>query len=350
MRDPALVVRGFDRPNIHLSVERHRDEGAKLRALFERALSSRPPGIVYVATRQLAETLAAELEQRGLRAAAYHAGMSRPRRDSIQEDFMENRLGAIVATIAFGMGVDKPNVRFVLHHEVSDSVDSYYQEIGRSGRDGEPAEAVLFYRPEDVGLRRFFAGGGLSPDELERVARAVHERSGPVEPGLLRDEVELSETRLASALSRLADAHAVVIRPDGKVEPAGGEHLEAEVAAAAEAEEQRRSFDRSRVEMMRGYAEHEHCRRAFILSYFGEDFEPPCGNCDNCDAGHGVPPGAREPFPVGGGVVHGDWGPGVVQRYDGDHVVVLFDSVGYKTLSIELVIRRGLLRAAGEPG
>ena len=219
MRDPALVVRGFDRPNIHLSVERHRDEGTKLRALFERALSSRPPGIVYVATRQLAETLAGELEQRGLRAAAYHAGMSRPRRDSIQEDFMEDRLGAIVATIAFGMGVDKPNVRFVLHHEVGDSVDTYYQEIGRTGRDGEPAEAVLFYRPEDVGLRRFFAGGGLSPDELERVARAVHERSEPVEPGLLRDEVELSETRLASALSRLADAHAVAIRPDGRVEP-----------------------------------------------------------------------------------------------------------------------------------
>lgn len=258
---------------------------------------------------------------------------------------MEDRLGAIVATIAFGMGVDKPNVRFVLHHEVSDSVDSYYQEIGRSGRDGDPAEAVLFYRPEDVGLRRFFAGGGLSPDELERVARAVHERSEPVDPRLLREDLELSETRLASVLSRLGDAHAVAVRPDGKVERGGSENLEAEVAAAADAEGQRRSFDRSRVEMMRGYAEHEHCRRAFILSYFGEDFEPPCGNCDNCDAGHGVPPSAGEPFRVGGPVAHNDWGDGVVQRYDGDQMVVLFDSVGYKTLSIELATRRGLLRA-----
>jgi ATP-dependent DNA helicase RecQ len=151
-------------------------------------------------------------------------------------------------------------------------------------------------------------------------------------------------------VSRLADADAVTIRPDGKVEWTGSEDLEAAAATAARAEEQRRSFDRSRVEMMRAYAEHEHCRRNFILSYFGEEFQPPCGNCDNCDAGHGVPPSAGEPFPVGGRVAHNDWGDGMVQRYDGDQMVVLFDSVGYKTLSIELVIGRGLLRAAGEPG
>ena len=123
------------------------------------------------------------------------------------------------------MGVDKPNVRFVLHSEPSDSVDSYYQEIGRAGRDGEPADAVLFYRAEDLGLRRFFAGGGDS--------------------------------------------------------------------------EERREWERSRVEMMRGYAEHDHCRRAFVLSYFGEPAPDPCGNCDNCEAGRGRADEGARPFEVG---------------------------------------------------
>jgi ATP-dependent DNA helicase RecQ len=119
------------------------------------------------------------------------------------------------------------------------------------------------------------------------------------------------------------------------------------VRAAAEAEEKHRSFDRSRVDMMRAYAEAQHCRRAFLLSYFGEPFEPPCGHCDNCEAGHGVPDaGADAPFAVGSRVAHGQWGEGVVQRYDADAVVVLFDEVGYKTLALEVVRERDVLTAA----
>jgi ATP-dependent DNA helicase RecQ len=350
MRDPTVVVRGFDRPNIHLSVEHHRTERAKRDALVEQALDSEHPGIVYVATRHLAAELADELSERGLRAAAYHAGLARKKRDAIQEDFMDDRLHVIVATTAFGMGVDKANVRFVLHHDVSDSVDSYYQEVGRGGRDDQPARALLFYRPEDLGLRRFFAGGELRPEELVRVAQTVIDRREAVDPTELRDQLELSDTRLASALGRLDDAGAVAIRPDGRVEQTGVDDLERALAAAMEAEEERRSFDRSRIDMVRAYAEHEHCRRNFILSYFGEAFAPPCGNCDNCDAGHGVPDAATEPFAPGRPVVHPSWGEGVVQRYDGDQMVVLFDSVGYKTLSVALVAERGLLRGLREPG
>jgi ATP-dependent DNA helicase RecQ len=350
MREPALVVRGFDRPNIHLSVEHHRTERDKRTALVERVMASEKPGIVYAATRRLAAELAGELSERGLRAAAYHAGLGGKKRDAIQEDFMGDRLDAIVATTAFGMGVDKPNVRFVVHHDVSDSVDSYYQEIGRAGRDGRPARAVLFYRPEDLGLRRFFAGGGIKPDELVRVAQAVLERPGPVEPSELRNQLELSDTRLTSALGRLDDAGAVAIRPDGRVEQTGVADLQQALGSAVEAEEERGSFERSRVDMVRAYAEHEHCRRNFILSYFGEAFEPPCGNCDNCDAGHGTPDSAAEPFPPGRAVAHSEWGEGVVQRYDGDQMVVLFESVGYKTLSVDLVVERALLRGLGESG
>ncbi len=272
MRDPELIVRGFDRPNIRLEVDRHHDDRAKRRALLERVEALGGPGIVYAATRETAEEVADALAERGLRALAYHAGLSGGRRDEAHEAFMEDRLDVIVATTAFGMGVDKPNVRFVFHNEPSESVDSYYQEIGRAGRDGEPAEAVLFYRTEDLGLRRFFAGGGD--------------------------------------------------------------------------DEARRAFNKSRVELMRGYAEHDHCRRAFILSYFGEEAAEECGNCDNCEAGHGRAETGERPFEVGAGVRHGEWGEGVVQRYDGDQVAILFEEVGYKTLSVELVTERGLLEEA----
>ena len=97
----------------------------------------------------------------------------------------------------------------------------------------------------------------------------------------------------------------------------------------------RRSFDRSRVDMMRAYAETGDCRRAFILSYFGEPFEPPCGHCDNCEAGRVHAPPSDVPFAVGARVAHGQWGEGVVQRYDDDSMVVLFDEAGYKTLALD---------------
>ena len=105
-------------------------------------------------------------------------------------------------------------------------------------------------------------------------------------------------------------------------------------------------FDRSRVDMMRGYAEADGCRREFLLSYFGEPFEPPCGRCDNCEAGRGEAHAGDVPFAVGARVAHDQWGEGVVQRYDDDAVVVLFDDVGYKTLALDVLRERGLLEEA----
>ncbi|MDX6724823.1 MAG: ATP-dependent helicase RecQ, partial [Solirubrobacteraceae bacterium] len=160
LTDPEVVVRGFDRPNIDLAVERFHDERRQRDALLRRVAEARKPGIVYAATRRATEELAEALRERGVDAAAYHAGLRASAREDVQERFMESAVDVIVATTAFGMGVDKADVRFVFHAHVPDSVDSYFQEIGRAGRDGEPSDAVLFYRPEDLGLRRFFAGGG----------------------------------------------------------------------------------------------------------------------------------------------------------------------------------------------
>jgi ATP-dependent DNA helicase RecQ len=350
LREPAVIIRGFDRPNIRLAVERFHGEGGeerKLRALADRIAASPPPGIVYVATRRQAEELAASLCARELRAASYHAGMKGRERDGVQERFMDGDLDVVCATTAFGMGIDKADVRWVVHSEVSESLDAYYQEIGRGGRDGEPADAVLFYRSEDLGLRRFFSGTGhVEVDEIGQVLEAVREHGGPVEPAALQEETELSQSKLTTAVSRLEGAGAVEVLPGGEVAPAAAPPDDA-VREAAEAEEKRRSFDRSRVDMMRGYAETDGCRRAYLLSYFGEPFSPPCGNCDNCLAGRGVAEPADDlPFAVGERVAHGQWGEGVVQRYDEGAIVVLFDEAGYKTLALDVVRERGLLEQA----
>ena len=347
MRDPEILVRAFDRPNIHLAVERfYGEQGAerKLRALEDAIAEAPKPGIVYVATRRHAEELAASLCEHDVTAASYHAGMPAAERDEVQERFMEDGLEVVVATTAFGMGIDKADVRWVFHSEVAESLDAYYQEIGRAGRDDEPARATLFYRSEDLGLRRFFAGSGhVEVDEIAQVLDAVR-RSGVLDPASLRARVELPETKLTTALSRLEEAGAVHVLPTGEVEPADAD-AEA-VRAAAEAEEKRRAFERSRVDMMRGYAEADGCRRAFILSYFGEPFTPPCGNCDNCERGRVDSVPADVPFAVGSRVAHEQWGAGVVQRYDEEAVVVLFDEVGYKTLALDVVRERGLLDGA----
>ena len=107
----------------------------------------------------------------------------------------------------------------------------------------------------------------------------------------------------------------------------------------------RQEFDRSRVQMMGAYADATTCRREFVLTYFGEEYEGPCGNCDNCEAGAGAVAEGARPWEVGSTVSHAEWGDGAVQRYDGDQVVVLFETVGYRTLGVELVLERDLLRA-----
>ena len=359
MREAQVVVAGFDRPEIRLEVDQYADAYGKQQGVLDRVLAEigdgRGPGIVYSATRKGTEEIAEQLADRGLRVRPYHAGRNKTEREDTQRAWRDDELDVVVATTAFGMGIDKPGTRFVVHAEPADSVDSYYQEIGRAGRDGQPALAVLVYRQEDLGLRRFFAAGSPAEEVLQQVAGLVQAAAAAgIEDGVdvkdLRGETGRAATPLARDLNLLEQVSAVVLDEDGAAYPAEDAPPPEEAAAAArELAEHHERVDQSRVEMMRGYAETTECRRQFLLGYFGEQLDEPCGNCDNCSAGTAqerpAPAEHDTPFPVETPVEHSEWGPGVVMRVEDDRLVVLFDEVGYKTLGIAAVTENDLLKA-----
>lgn len=338
LRDAVTIVRGFSRSNISLEVERAVEEDDKLRAVVDRAAAEaertrgRGNGIVYVATRRRTTELADALAARGLRTAAYHGGMRRAERDEAQRRFTDGEVDVVVATSAFGMGIDKPDVRFVLHADVPDAPDSYYQEVGRAGRDGDEARGVLFFRPEDLGLRRFQTARVPERDDVLEVARTL--RKEPAARSAL-------PRRLARLRTLVLDARALT-----------GDAPPAKVAdEALRLAEERRRMDTSRLEMMRGYAETSQCRRQYLLAYLGEELDEPCGRCDTCREGsaaeHQVGDADR-PFEVGASVRHTEFGTGTVMGYEADdRVTVLFESQGYRTLSLEAVEQHGLLEPEG---
>jgi ATP-dependent DNA helicase RecQ len=350
MRRPVQIIQGFDRPNLRLEVDRFTDARRKQAAVVEKVMELSGSGLVYTATRKDTENYAEALRSAGRKAAAYHAGLKAADREQVHTGFLDGQIDVVVATSAFGMGIDKPDVRFVVHAEVSDSLDSYYQEIGRAGRDGQPALALLCYRSEDLGLRNFFASGGSDPDVLTTVAGAVrqHTRSeGAVEPSVLKDELELSHTRLTNAVNLLEQAGAVDVDGDGRLHYSNPRlAVNRAVSQATEVAEAHTRVDRSRVEMMRGYAETAGCRRQFLIGYFGEDLPRPCGNCDTCSSGsateylidltetRGTSRSGPAAYALNAQVEHREWGRGVVMRHEPDRITVLFDQVGYRTLAL----------------
>ena len=349
MREPAVIVNGFDRPNLRLCVEMVTGAERKLARLLEHLPELGTPGIVYVATRAHADEVAQGLRDAGHRAEAYHAGRATPEREAVQTAFMDDELDVVVATTAFGMGIDKERVRFVVHFDVPGSLDDYAQQIGRAGRDGARADALLLYDPDDVPLQRFLrAGPSVEADVHERVAALVTRSDEPLDVDEVREAVDLSTTRLQTVLHQLADVGVLEVAADGTVRPQPDAPEPVEAAAAAQRlQERHKAFERSRVAMMKDYVEATTCRRAVLLSYFGEPFEPPCGNCDRCLEG-AAPVEAEGPFEPGSSVVHDRFGAGQVVRYEEGKIVVLFEDIGYQTLALDLVLDEGLLGAADQ--
>jgi ATP-dependent DNA helicase RecQ len=338
MQQPAIFVNGFDRPNIHLSVESFADAKTKDGVLVDHAIvlgAQSGSGIIYAGTRRRTEELAMAINSRGPSAEPYHAGLSAATRTEIQDRFMRGDVSIVVATTAFGMGIDKAGVRFVLHADVPESLDSYYQEIGRCGRDDKPAEARLYYRPEDLSLRKFLSGASVPPAaQINSVIEAIEEnQSGELDD--VAEEVELSRRRVTNLVADLEDVDVLEVESSGDLAVVDADSA---IEKVHELHESRKQLDASRLEMMRGYSETRACRRRHLLSYFGEDAAEECGNCDNCESGSSARMHAgSQLFANGARVRHEEWGEGEVLRQEGDTLVVLFDAGGYRNLSAALV-------------
>jgi len=370
LRDPLVISRGFDRPNLSLAVHRHEDEAEKRRAIVEQVAELTTPGIVYVATRKESERYADEIGERcpDRTVEAYHAGLRSAERGALHERFHAGEIDVIVATSAFGMGIDKPDVRFVVHADVPESLDAYYQEVGRAGRDGEPADATLHYRAEDLSLRSFFASGLPSRADLRRVHEAIRASSGPIARKAITEATELKPRQVSRLVDLLLEAGVVA-------ETKKGYRVTNDLDSGAAAEEARQAaeardrVEKSRIEMMRTYAEARGCRRRFLLGYFGEEAPRRCGNCDDCRAAAAEPDRPADADAAGAGsgaadagtqadqpeqaplfendtrVEHTTWGQGTVMSTEGDRMTVFFEGEGYKVLALEAVEQHDLLKA-----
>ncbi len=287
LRDPLVVRSGFDRPNISFDTVALDGKGSKARklALLEHGLraAENRPAIVYCGTRRDTEEVAEALRSAGILAAAYHAGMAADERASAQHRFMSGDAAVVVATNAFGMGIDKADVRSVWHWAIPTSVESYYQEAGRAGRDGLPARAVLLAARSDLGrLVRFNQQRSVEPDavgsQVERLARAADS-----DGALLIDNPRRDEERLHLAIAERAGACTVEPAPGGRLLVRLNGDLDPARAAAACRVAKDRGWRAYRA--IEAFSFSDACRRRSLLRHFGD---PGAGNpsgrcCDVCD-------------------------------------------------------------------
>jgi ATP-dependent DNA helicase RecQ len=302
MRQPAIFVRGFDRPNLRFHVETARGADDKLQRV-RRWLRGRPGGsaLVYTATRKNAEALADGLGKGKDRVAVYHAGLKPETRAEVQDRFMSGKVDVVVATNAFGMGVDKADVRVVIHADLPRSPEAYYQEAGRGGRDGDAADCVLLFSFADVRLQEFLIQTSCPSLEVLRalwkLLRDDPRRGASLEglgkrlPGSPSDAAVQAAARYLARAGHLRDDQGVwtALRP--------GEDPEALPTTPIDpaALEQRLTVEQSKLRSMIGYAEGQTCRRKTLLAYFGDEDARTIGSCGACDAclgtGREVPDG-----------------------------------------------------------
>ncbi len=343
------IVKGFDRPNLRYEVIRAENEAAKLKSLkslFDGGLDG--TGIIYTATIKNALDVQKYLhDQLDLPAAVYHSKLQKHDRNSVHELFMAEAIRAVVATNAFGLGIDKPNIRFVVHYDLPGSVEAYTQEAGRAGRDGDVSRCILLYRMSDTRVQNYFLTGKYpSIEDVQKIFETLKYFGSQADGVSLADLRKISQlplTKLKVVLALLKKARFIEMRARARYGLTEDALRNSELVLSLANYDTKKTYDQSKLAMMLQYSETRSCRRKFILNYFGEEFaRDNCGQCDNClraTAVTAIESRATSGYRIADVVTHPKFGQGTVERAEKDLVTVLFPNVGYKTLLASSVVR-----------
>ena len=294
LREPREFVAGFARPNLKLLITHVANEPQKYERL-NALIRENKTGIVYCSTRKRVEAVAETLKLAKISSILYHGGMNDEEREQAQNEFMQGRRDIVVATNAFGMGIDRADIRFVMHFDVPGSVEAYYQEAGRAGRDGEAATCELLFNHADTRVQEFFIEGSNPPLEfiaqtyemLRREADEKHELQISIKDMATRLDAQGNDMMLSSSL-HILDREGYIDRFDIPGRRVRGTRLlqpdvrgtQLKLDAAKLREKERR--DRAKLKLMVDFAYARTCRQQAILRYFGEEDPARCGNCDIC--------------------------------------------------------------------
>ncbi len=287
--EAPVFATGFDRPNLFLSVIKAKSRADKDEQLAEVLARVGRPALIYCATRKSVERVAADLEARGERVLGYHAGLASTDRTAIQDRFRAGDVDVVVATNAFGMGIDKQDVRAVVHYEMPRTLEAYYQEIGRAGRDGRPAEAVLLFVKRDRAVQEFFVDQAHPPEWVPGAVLSALERlpdgdlppwdrlAAAIDPDLT-DKMIPTTLRLLEAEGRI---RAVRRAPSG--DPRRIQILRPSTSGPVDVSRlsARRRHELDKLARVIAYAEQDGCRRRTLLTHLGED--APARSCEGCD-------------------------------------------------------------------
>ena len=282
--DPNVVRTGIYRSNLQLVVRPVGSEDEKEQQTIALVSGQTGSTIVYTSTIAHAESVAQVLKSAGRRAERYHGKLRPAERHEIQNAFMAGTLDTIVATNAFGMGIDKPDIRLVLHYDMPGSLDAYYQEAGRAGRDGEPADCVLLFRRQDQNVHNFLMAGRYPTlDAFIAVFRIVEAANAPLSLAEIEQAAGgVARSKVRVILSSLKDAGVIAERRGHKFALRHAAAID-EITTLAGAYLARAEDDRKKLEEMVIYGQTALCRWGMLLKHFGVDeLDADCGHCDNC--------------------------------------------------------------------